>query len=53
MVKPLLGQNSRPTSSLWASFVKARSDRVSNLLEMYNQTNTASSRDIKMETGKK
>lgn len=53
MVKPFLGQKSSPISSLRASFVKTRSDRVSYLLEIYNQRNTASSRDINMETCKK
>ena len=47
MVKPFLWQDSSPTSSFRASFGKARSDRVSYLLEVYNQRNTASSRDKK------
>ena len=50
MVKPFLGQDSSPTSYLRASFGKARSDRVSYLLEVYYQRNTASSRDKKTKT---
>lgn len=49
MVRPFLRQDPSPTSSLRVSFVKDRSGRVSHLLEIYNQRNTASSRDIKVE----